>query len=161
MNRKIMKSLLIASILVGSATFGLKACAQDMPYEPVFENVPITESITSAAKSEVSETKSVSSMTPVKHETVASTTTTTSANTTPATTSVETGNLQSALMQLDSAQIELRNQLIQYKSEYASIDNQYKAIGKERAAKAKLVKETEKKIKNLDSTKEKIRKNMD
>ena len=161
MNRKIMKSLLIASILVGSATFGLKACAQDMPYEPVFENVPITESITSAAKNEVSETKSVSSMTPVKHETVASTTTTTSANTTPATTSVETGNLQSALMQLDSAQIELRNQLIQYKSEYASIDNQYKAIGKERAAKAKLVKETEKKIKNLDSTKEKIRKNMD
>ena len=161
MNRKIMKSLLIASILVGSATFGLKACAQDMPYEPVFENVPITESITSAAKSEVSETKSVSSMTPVKHETVASTTTTTSANTTPATTSVETGNLQSALMQLDSAQIELRNQLIQYKSEYASIDNQYKAIGKERAAKAKLVKGTEKKIKNLDSTKEKIRKNMD
>lgn len=160
MNRNIMKSLLIASILVGSATFGLKACAQDMPYEPVFENVPITESITSAAKSEVSETKSVSSMTPVKHETVASATTTAPANT-ATTTPVETSNLQSALMQLDSAQIELRNQLIQYKSEYASIDNQYKAIGKERAAKAKLVKETEKKIKNLDSTKEKIRKNMD
>ena len=72
----------------------------------------------------------------------------------------ESGNLQSALMQIDGAQVEIRNQLIQYKSEYTNIDNQYKAIKQQRKLKAKQLKETEKKINSLDSTKEKIRKNM-
>ena len=63
-------------------------------------------------------------------------------------------------MQLDGAQVEIRNQLLQYKSEYSNIDNQYRVIKEQRAQKAKQIKETEKKIKNLDATKEKIRKNL-
>ena len=129
------------------------AYADSMPYEPVFENVPVTESITTAIKEQPTQ----STMTAVPKISAAQTSTP-SVNTVANT--VENGNLQSALMQLDSAQVEIRNQLIQYKNDYAQIDAQYKTIKEQRSAKAKQVKETEKKIKSLDDTKEKIRKNL-
>ncbi len=157
MHKNMLNALLAGTVLLTSATFSLKACAQDMPYEPVFENVPITESINTAAKTEIAQPKA-STMTPVEH--IASTSTTATSTASTSVTSPESGSLQNALMQLDSAQVDLRNQLIQYKSEYTDLDNQYQSISKQRSDKAKLIKETEKKIKNLDSTKEKIRKNM-
>ena len=129
------------------------AYADSMPYEPVFENVPVTESITTAIKEQPTQ----STMTAVPKISAAQTSTP-SVNSVANT--VENGNLQSALMQLDSAQVEIRNQLLQYKSEYADLDNSYKMIKEQRAAKAKLVRETERKIKNIESTKERIRKNM-
>ena len=129
------------------------AYADSMPDEPVFENVPVTESITTAIKDQPTQ----STMTAVPKISAAQTTTP-SVNTVANT--VENGNLQSALMQLDSAQVEIRNQLIQYKNDYAQIDAQYKTIKEQRSAKAKQVKETEKKIRSLDDTKEKIRKNL-
>lgn len=152
MRKNILKAALLSTVLIGSATFCMTACAQDMPYEPVFENIPVTEPVITTASAEP--VQAVSTMTPV--ESIKSTTPAVN----NATTTVESGNLQSALMQLDSAQVEIRNQLIQYKSEYANLDNQYKTVKEQRAAKAKMVKETEKKIKSLDQTKEKIRKNM-
>ena len=151
MKKNILNAALIGEIVLGCTQFSMKACANDMPYEPVFENVPITESMTTTAKAEPAQ----STMTPVAK---------TASESTPAVNNAanaaESGNLQSALMQIDGAQVEIRNQLIQYKSEYTNIDNQYKAIKQQRKLKAKQVKETEKKIKSLDSTKEKIRKNM-
>ena len=155
MHKNIFNTLLAATILFTSATFSLKACAQDMPYEPVFENVPISESINTAAKTEISQQKT-STMTPVEH--IASTSV--SQPSSAVSTSPESSSLQNALMQLDSAQVDLRNQLIQYKNEYTDLDNQYQSLAKQRSDKAKLIKETEQKLKNLDSTKEKIRKNM-
>lgn len=147
--KKNILSAVVTGSLISSTLFGMVVYAQDMPYEPVFENVPITESVVTT------KAEAVSTMTPV--ESTAQTAKNAVANTAQ---SIESGNLQSALMQLDSAQVEIRNQLIQYKSEYASLDNQYRTIKDQRAAKAKLVKDTEKKIKSLDQTKEKIRKNM-
>lgn len=155
LHKNILNVMLAGTILLTSATFSMKACAKDMPYEPVFENVPISESINSAAKTEIAQPKT-SSMTPVEH--IAATTTTTPAT---AASSPEDHSLQSALLQLDSAQTELRNQLIQYKNEYATLDSQYQNLARQRSDKNKQIKETEKKIKNLESTKEKIRKNMD
>ena len=160
MHAKILNAVLSGTILLTGASFSLKACAQDMPYEPVFENVPITESINTAATTEATQPKT-SAMTPVEHIASSNTSTATTAASTSATaTSAESSSLQNALMQLDSAQVDLRNQLIQYKNEYTDLDNQYQSLAKQRSDKAKLIKETEKKIKNLDSTKEKIRKNM-
>ncbi len=155
MHKNILNVALAGTVLVTSAAFSLKACAQDMPYEPVFENVPITESINTAAKTEIAQPKT-STMTPVEH--IAATNTSTPAATAS---SPEDNSLQSALLQLDSAQTELRNQLIQYKNEYATLDSQYQNLARQRSEKNKLIKDTEKKIKNLESTKEKIRKNMD
>ena len=151
MRKNIINTAIVTAILLGCMQYSLAANTNDMPYEPVFESMPITESITTAK----AESTPVVQQTP---KAIAPATKTQEAI--QQTTTVESGNLQNALIQLDSAQVEIRNQLIQYKSEYTDIDNQYKAIKEQRALKAKQVKETEKKIKSLDQTKEKIRKNM-
>jgi len=137
-----MKKSIFSTIIV----MGFIACAcqtaiaNTMPYEPVFETMPISES-----------TQTESSMTKIA---TSETTTPEIANT------AENANLQSAMIQLDSAQVEIRNQLIQYKSEYSDLDKSYKLVKQQRAAKAKLIRETERKIKSIESTKQKIRKNM-
>ena len=154
MKKSIVNTAVITAVVIGSLQIGTVAYAEDMPYEPVFENVPITESMTTAAQQQPTQ----STITAVSKISAAETSAP-AVNTTAAT--AENGNLQSALMQLDSAQVEIRNQLIQYKNEYSDIDNQYRIIKEQRKLKAKQIKETEKKIKSLDSTKEKIRKNMD
>ncbi len=134
--KKIFNSMLFAVILAAGAQF---AFADGMPYEPVFESAPINEAsqgTTSAASTAAKTTEALSG-------------------------SVEDSNkLQGALLQLDSAQVDLRNSLVQYKNEYAELDSQYKAIKVQRKAKKQQVKDVEKRIKTLDKTKENIRKSM-
>ena len=154
--KNIITAGFLSAVLACSAQFAITAHADAMPYEPVFEAAPITEALTPNSTVEpvktASTTPAVTKIAPAAQSSVS----------TPANTvnSVEANNLQNALMQLDGAQVEIRNQLLQYKSEYSNIDNQYRVIKEQRAQKAKQIKETEKKIKNLDATKEKIRKNL-
>lgn len=139
-----MKRNMIITAMAAVAAVGLiqsSTFADSMPYEPVFETEPITENVTSTP---ITTTK----VTPINNIS------------TPAATSVETENLQNALLQLDGAQVEIRNQLIQYRNEYTDLDTQYKTLKEKRALKAKQIRETEKRIKNIDSIKEKTRKNM-
>ena len=70
------------------------------------------------------------------------------------------GNIQNAIQQLDNAQIDIRNDLMNYKTKYADVDAQYKLIKSERASLKKQIRSVEKRIKDIDSAKEKIRKNM-
>ena len=69
-------------------------------------------------------------------------------------------NIQNAIQQLDNAQIDIRNDLLNCKTKYADIDAQYKLIKAERNTLKKQVKTIEKRIKDIDKAKEKIRKNM-
>ena len=69
-------------------------------------------------------------------------------------------NMQSAITQLDNAQVEVRNELLNYKTKYSEVDAKYTTIKAERKSLAKQVKACEKKIKRLDNAKERIRKNM-
>lgn len=69
-------------------------------------------------------------------------------------------SIQNAILELDNAQVGIRNDLLNYKAKYADVDAQYKLIKNERAMLAKQVKSIEKRIKNIDKSKEKIRKNM-
>ena len=69
-------------------------------------------------------------------------------------------NMQSAITELDSAQVEVRNELLNYKTQYSEVDAKYTTLKTERANLAKQVKSTEKRIKQIDKAKEKIRKNM-
>ncbi len=84
----------------------------------------------------------------------------------PATTSsldgdaVGNGNIQNAILQLDNAQVDIRNDLLNCKTKYADVDAQYKLIKTERQALKKQVSAIEKRIKEIDKAKEKIRKNM-
>ena len=125
--------------IINSMAFAviLAACSQiafadGMPYEPVFESAPISEASQTAPKAAETLTGSVE----------------------------DANKLQGALLQLDSAQVDIRNSLVQYKNEYAELDSQYKVIKVQRKAKKQQVKDTEKRIKTLDKTKENIRKSM-
>lgn len=68
--------------------------------------------------------------------------------------------MQSAILQLDNAQVDVRNELLNYKAKYSDVDAQYQLIKAERKALGKQVKSIERRIKQIDKTKETIRKNM-
>ncbi len=70
------------------------------------------------------------------------------------------GNIQNAIEQLDNAQVDIRNDLLNCKTKYADVDAQYKLVKSERAALKKQVRSIERRIKEIDKAKEKIRKNM-
>lgn len=70
------------------------------------------------------------------------------------------GNIQNAIQQLDNAQIDIRNDLLNCKTKYADVDAQYKLIKTERSALKKQVRAVEKRIREIDRAKERIRKNM-
>ena len=57
------------------------------------------------------------------------------------------GNIQNAISQLENAQIDIRNDLLNCKTKYADVDAQYKLIKTERAALKKQVKTVERRIK--------------
>ena len=73
---------------------------------------------------------------------------------------VGNGHIQKAILQLDNAQVDIRNDLLNCKTKFADVDAQYKLIKTERQALKKQVKTVEKRIKEIDKAKEKIRKNM-
>lgn len=88
------------------------------------------------------------------------TVTTQSANVISDTEAVGNGNIQNAISQLENAQVDIRNDLLNCKTKYADVDAQYKLIKAERAALKKQTKAVEKRIKEIDNAKEKIRRNM-
>lgn len=73
-----------------------------------------------------------------------------------------TGNdkMQSSILHLDNALVEIRNELLQYRTKYSEVDAQYKVIKAERTAVRNQVRAAERRIKDIDKAKEKIRKNM-
>jgi len=69
-------------------------------------------------------------------------------------------NIQNAILQLDNAQVGIRNDLVNYKAKYADADAQFKLVKNERAVLHKQVVTIERRIKLLDKTKEGLRRNM-
>ena len=67
---------------------------------------------------------------------------------------------QNALLELDSVQIDLRDKLLEYKTEYEEIDAQYNKYKNERDNMRKVIREAEKKINNIERHKKSIRKDM-
>ena len=60
---------------------------------------------------------------------------------------VGNGNIQNAILQLDNAQVDIRNDLLNCKTKYVDVDAQYKLIKTERQALKKQVRTVEKRIK--------------
>ena len=69
--------------------------------------------------------------------------------------------MQTAITEIDKAQMEVRNNLLNYKAKYSEIDSKYQTTKAERAAMRKQIRQAEKKIKNLDKAKNTIRKNFE
>ncbi len=74
--------------------------------------------------------------------------------------SEQSTNFNNALFELDSAQVNLRNELLEYKSKYQEIDTQYQLIREQRKVLDKQVKAVEKRIKDIEKSKSQIRKTM-
>lgn len=70
------------------------------------------------------------------------------------------GNIQNAILQLDNAQVDIRNDLLNLKTKFADVDAQYKLVKNERNALKKQINAIQKRINAIDKAKEKIRKNM-
>lgn len=69
-------------------------------------------------------------------------------------------NIQNAILELDNAQVGIRNDLLNYKAKYSDVDAQFKLIKNERNMLNKQVKSIERRIRNIDRAKERIRRNM-
>ena len=69
-------------------------------------------------------------------------------------------NIQTAISQLENAQVDIRNDLLNCKTKYADVDAQYKLVKAERDALRKQIRSIERRINDIDKAKERIRKNM-
>jgi len=76
------------------------------------------------------------------------------------TVSGQSENFNNALFQLDSAQVNIRNELLDYKAKYQELDTQYKLIKEQRRVLGKQIKNVEKKVKAIEKSKNHIRKTM-
>lgn len=82
------------------------------------------------------------------------------ANINPDEVPIGNSNIQNAILELDNAQVGIRNDLLNYKAKYADVDAQYKLIKNERSMLHKQVVSIERRIRNIDRAKDRIRKNM-
>jgi chromosome segregation ATPase len=75
-------------------------------------------------------------------------------------TTVGNSSMQNAILELDSAQIEVRDELLNCKTKYSDIDAKYTLIKAERKATKKQMSTIENRIKRIESAKDTIRRNM-
>ncbi len=74
--------------------------------------------------------------------------------------SEQSSSFNNALFELDTAQVNIRNELLEYKSKYQEVDTQYKLIKEQRRVLDKQIKAIEKRIKEIERSKSQIRKTM-
>lgn len=132
-----MKSIKLVAIIAAMTAFSGAALADGMMFEPVDVNYTPIEKPAQAAPSATTTQADGTFIQPASTE-----------------------KFQNAILQLDSAQVELRNSYLTYKEKYQQIDAQYQQVKAERKATAKTVRAIEKKIKQIESSKSKIRKTM-
>lgn len=136
------KNLFILSILIGMTT-GI-AFAEGMVFDPtVYQSTTQTGSVN-------------------KTQTNASIQANTQASSSFAQDAVsgQSSNFNNALYELDSAQVNIRNELLEYKAKYQEVDTQYKLIKEQRKVLDNQIKTIEKRIREIERSKSQIRKTM-
>ena len=74
--------------------------------------------------------------------------------------SKQSESFNNALYELDTAQVNIRNELLDYKAKYQDIDTQYKLLKNQRKLLDTQIKTIERRIKDIENSKAKIRKTM-
>ena len=69
-------------------------------------------------------------------------------------------NFNNALVELDSAQINIRNELLEYQSKFQEVDTQYQLIKEQRRVLQKQINSIKKRINAIEKSKNSIRKSM-
>ena len=134
-----MKKVLLTGLIAAmTASF---AMADEFTFEPVeITTTPATTSTQTVVSEQESDVQAIKGLSVVSEQ--------------------NSERFQNALLELDSVQVDLRDKLLEYKNQYAELDAQYNKYKDERAAMKKVVKETEKRINNIDKRKKQIRKDM-
>ena len=131
----------IISLGIMSLMFAGVAMADEFTFEPVeISNTPAasgSKTVVSAQERDVQNIKALSDLSEANNE-----------------------RFQNALLELDSVQVDMRDKLLEYKTQYAEIDAQFQKYKAERTAMKKVIKQTEKRINNIDKRKKAIRKDM-
>ena len=131
----------IVSLGIMSLMFAGVAMADEFTFEPVeISKTPTasgSQSVVSAQERDVQTIKALSDLSEANNE-----------------------RFQNALLELDSVQVDMRDKLLEYKTQYAEIDAQFQKYKAERTAMKKVIKQTEKRINNIDKRKKAIRKDM-
>lgn len=134
------KNFLILSVVM--LLFGGIAFAEGMVFDPTEYQATITETKTLPSNSNIqSSTKAA--------QTYAQNVV-----------SEQSSNFNNALYELDTAQVNMRNELLEYKSKFQEIDTQYKLIKEQRRVLDKQINAIEKRIKEIERSKSQIRKTM-
>ncbi len=76
------------------------------------------------------------------------------------TVSQQSDNFNNALFELDSAQVNIRNELLDYKAKYQEVDTQYQLIKEQRKVLAEQIRNVEKRVRDIERSKNQIRKTM-
>lgn len=74
--------------------------------------------------------------------------------------STQNGNFNNALFELDTAQVNIRNQLLEYQAKYQEVDTQYQLIKEQRKVLASQIKAIKNRINSIEKSKQNIRKTM-
>ncbi len=72
----------------------------------------------------------------------------------------QSSSFNNALYELDSAQVNIRNELLDYQAKYQEIDTQYKLLKEQRRVLAEQIREINKKVNSIEKSKNQIRKTM-
>lgn len=72
----------------------------------------------------------------------------------------QSASFSNALYELDSAQVNIRNELLDYQAKYQEIDTQYKLLKEQRRVLAEQIREINKKVNSIEKSKSQIRKTM-
>lgn len=131
------KNLFILSIILGMTT-GI-AFAEGMVFDPT-----VYQSSTSKSQSNANIQANTQASSSFAQDTV----------------SGQSTNFNNALYELDSAQVNIRNELLEYKAKYQEVDTQYKLIKEQRKVLDTQIKSIEKRIKEIERSKNQIRKTM-
>lgn len=81
-------------------------------------------------------------------------------NNAPSTDAIGNENIQNAILNIDNAQVGIKNDLLNYKAKYSDINSQFILIKKERSMLHKQIVAIERRIRCLDREKDQLRKNM-
>ena len=156
-----MKYNLIALLFVLVSCVSI-ANAEGMVFDPTVYNSTPTKAVSAEDIEipEVSKTTATTVKTEIPTNTTLNATIKEHANAAQSTISGQTTSFNNALFELDTAQVNIRNQLLEYKAKYQEIDTQYKLIKEQRRVLDKQIKSIEKRIKEIERSKNQIRKTM-
>ena len=113
---------LVVAMTVGMLSVSIPAFADGNAFTPLnFDDTSYNTSSTTSTN-----TKTVANNTPVTTSTTNTTAVSAQAD------SVANGNIQNAILQLDNAQTDIKNDLLNYKTKFQEVDNHYKLIRTER-----------------------------